>query len=85
MTKEDYAKKAFQWAKALRLLDPNLVLILCGQEGYNSWDHHVLKECVQWVSTSHSSMAHFQPMLTPDRLTCTVFTSTHARTSTSLM
>ncbi|KAB5586024.1 alpha-N-arabinofuranosidase [Coniochaeta sp. 2T2.1] len=49
MTKEDYAKKAFQWAKALRLLDPNLVLILCGQEGYNSWDHHVLKECVQWV------------------------------------
>lgn len=49
MTKEDYAKKAAQWAKALRLLDPNLVLILCGQEGYNSWDHHVLKECVQWV------------------------------------
>ncbi len=59
MTKEDYAKKAFQWAKALRLLDPNLVLILCGQEGYNSWDHHVLKECVQWVSTSSPSMAGF--------------------------
>ena len=48
-TKEDYAKKAAQWAKALRLLDPSLCLILCGQEGYNSWDHHVLKECVSVV------------------------------------
>lgn len=49
MTKEDYAKKAAQWAKALRLLDPNLVLILCGETGVSSWDHWVLKECVQWV------------------------------------
>ncbi|KAJ4424509.1 hypothetical protein N0V82_000833 [Gnomoniopsis sp. IMI 355080] len=49
MTKEDYAKKAFQWAKALRLLDPNLVLILCGETGHASWDHHVLKECVSVV------------------------------------
>lgn len=49
MTKEDYAKKAAQWAKALRLLDPDIVLILCGQEGVCSWDHWVLKECVQWV------------------------------------
>lgn len=49
MTKEDYAKKAFQWAKALRLLDPNLVLVLCGETGHASWDHHVLKECVSVV------------------------------------
>lgn len=49
MTKEDYAKKAFQWAKALRLLDPSLVLILCGETGHASWDHHVLKECVSVV------------------------------------
>lgn len=49
MTKEDYAKKAFQWAKALRLLDPNLCLILCGETGHSSWDHHVLKECVSLV------------------------------------
>lgn len=64
MTKEDYAKKAFQWAKALRLLDPNLVLILCGQEGYNSWDHHVLKECVQWVSNFPSPKGLFPAALT---------------------
>lgn len=49
MTKEDYAKKAFQWAKALRLLDPSLVLILCGETGHASWDHHVLKECISVV------------------------------------
>ncbi|KAH8888320.1 Arabinosidase C [Thozetella sp. PMI_491] len=49
MTKEDYAKKATQWAKALRLLDPSLTLILCGQDGTSSWDHWVLKECVSSV------------------------------------
>ncbi|KAL2212069.1 alpha-N-arabinofuranosidase [Sarocladium strictum] len=46
MTKEDYAKKAFQWAKALKLLDPTIELILCGKEGKDGWDYHVLKECV---------------------------------------
>jgi alpha-L-arabinofuranosidase len=49
MTKEDYAKKAIQWAKALRLLDPDIVLILCGLDGISEWDFHVLKECVNWV------------------------------------
>jgi hypothetical protein len=29
-TSQDYAKKAFQWAKALRLLDPSIKLISCG-------------------------------------------------------
>ncbi|KAH9907894.1 glycoside hydrolase family 51 protein [Xylariomycetidae sp. FL2044] len=49
MTQEDYAKKARQWAKALRLLDPGIVLVLCGNDGTNSWDHHVLHECIEWV------------------------------------
>ncbi|KAI0131073.1 glycoside hydrolase family 51 protein [Daldinia grandis] len=49
MTKEDYAKKAVQWTKALRLLDPSIELILCGQDGQSSWDHYVLHECVGWV------------------------------------
>ena len=48
MTKEDYAKKAYQWAKALKLLDPSIVLILCGETGVSSWDHYVLKECVKF-------------------------------------
>lgn len=48
MTKEDYAKKAWQWAKALKLLDPTITLILCGETGYSSWDHYVLQECIKW-------------------------------------
>jgi alpha-N-arabinofuranosidase len=48
MTKEDYAKKAYQWAKALKLLDPSIVLILCGETGYSSWDYYVLSQCVKW-------------------------------------
>jgi len=48
MTKEAYADKAYQWAKAMKLLDPSVVLILCGETGYSSWDTYVLKECVKW-------------------------------------
>ena len=47
MTKEDYAKKAYQWAKALKLLDPSITLVLCGETGHSSWDSHVLKECIK--------------------------------------
>lgn len=47
MTKEDYAKKAYQWAKALKLLDPSITLILCGETGHSNWDFHVLKECIK--------------------------------------
>ncbi|RAL11540.1 alpha-N-arabinofuranosidase [Aspergillus homomorphus CBS 101889] len=46
MTQEAYAHKAYQWAKALKLLDPSLVLILCGQTGFASWDHYTLKHCL---------------------------------------
>lgn len=43
-----YSKKAYQWAKALKLLDPSITLILCGETGFSSWDYTVLKECVKW-------------------------------------
>ncbi|EFQ27215.1 alpha-L-arabinofuranosidase [Colletotrichum graminicola] len=48
MTKEDYAKQAYQWAKALKLLDPSIELILCGETGFSSWDTYVIKECITW-------------------------------------
>ena len=48
LTKEDYAKKAYQWAKAIKLLDPSVELILCGQDGFSHWDHYVLKECINY-------------------------------------
>ncbi|TLS29212.1 hypothetical protein PpBr36_00904 [Pyricularia pennisetigena] len=46
MNKEDYAKKAWQWAKALKLIDPTIQLILCGENGYSSWDYYVTHECI---------------------------------------
>lgn len=49
MTKEDYAKKACQWAKALKLLDPSIQLVLCGRDGFSDWDRYVLQECIKWV------------------------------------
>ena len=48
-SKEDYSKKAIQWAKALRLLDPNIKLIGCGCRGYDDWDRYVLQETIEWV------------------------------------
>lgn len=49
VSKEAYAAMAVQWAKAIRLLDPTVKLVLCGQHGYNDWDAYVLNECVGWV------------------------------------
>lgn len=47
-TREEYARKAFQWAKALKLLDPSIQLVLCGETGLSSWDSYVLKETIRW-------------------------------------
>lgn len=54
MTKETYAHKALQWAKALKLLDPTLILILCGQDGTASWDYYTLKHC---LLPAHSALS----------------------------
>jgi alpha-N-arabinofuranosidase len=42
-----YAAKAYQWAKALKRLDPSITLVLCGKEGFTTWDALVTKECVR--------------------------------------
>ncbi|KFA61237.1 hypothetical protein S40285_08873 [Stachybotrys chlorohalonatus IBT 40285] len=49
MTQEDYAKKAYQWAKALKLIDPTIKLILCGKEGPTDWDYYVTKNCINYT------------------------------------
>ncbi|KAJ7221794.1 glycoside hydrolase family 51 protein [Mycena haematopus] len=43
MTAVDYSKKAYQWAKALCLLDPSIKLISCGETGFADWDRVTLK------------------------------------------
>ncbi|RVX65863.1 putative alpha-L-arabinofuranosidase C [Exophiala mesophila] len=47
MTQEAYAQRAAQWAKALKLLDPSINLVLCGKEGATTWDHYVLTHTLQ--------------------------------------
>lgn len=54
MTKESYTHEALQWAKALKLLDPSIVLILCGQDGTASWDYYTLKHC---LLPAHSALS----------------------------
>ncbi|KAK6528872.1 hypothetical protein TWF694_004103 [Orbilia ellipsospora] len=49
MTKEEYAKKAHQWAKALKLLDPSIKLILCGENGTSDWDRYVLQHSIEYI------------------------------------
>ncbi|KXN91890.1 putative alpha-N-arabinofuranosidase C [Leucoagaricus sp. SymC.cos] len=44
MESQDYAKKAYQWAKALKLLDPNIKLVSCGETGYADWDDVTLRK-----------------------------------------
>ncbi|KAF7554304.1 hypothetical protein G7Z17_g2999 [Cylindrodendrum hubeiense] len=48
-SKEDYAKKAIQWSRALKLLDPSIVLILCGKDGYSDWDRYTLQKCIKSI------------------------------------
>ncbi|QIW96676.1 hypothetical protein AMS68_002194 [Peltaster fructicola] len=47
-----YAETALQWAKAIKLLDPSIKLIICGKEGMTSWDYEVIKHCIQPATMS---------------------------------
>lgn len=47
-----HAETALQWAKAIKLLDPDVTLILCGKDGVSAWDYEVIKHCVVPATTS---------------------------------
>lgn len=49
---KQYAETAMQWAKAIKLLDPDVKLILCGKDGMSSWDFEVIKHCIVPATTS---------------------------------
>lgn len=48
-TAEHYSKKAFQWAKALKLLDPSIKLVACGCTGFDTWDYEVTQKLISKV------------------------------------
>lgn len=45
-----YATKARQWAHAIRLVDPSVILVGCGETGINHWDGIVLDELADKVN-----------------------------------
>jgi alpha-N-arabinofuranosidase len=45
----DYATQARQWAKALKLLDPGIRLVSCGQTGVDDWDRIVIDALARYV------------------------------------
>lgn len=42
---------------ALKLYDPSLILILCGQTGTDTWDYYTLKNCILPVNSPLSTSA----------------------------
>ncbi|KAH8092187.1 glycoside hydrolase [Cristinia sonorae] len=48
-TASAYAVRARQWAHAIKLIDPNVKLVGCGETGLNAWDGVVLDELVDKV------------------------------------
>lgn len=75
MTKEAYAQKARQWAKALKRIDPSIVLILCGETGHSEWDFHTLTECLKY--DSHALAGGSQSASLIDMHSIHIYTSSH--------
>ncbi|KAK9489354.1 glycoside hydrolase superfamily [Lipomyces doorenjongii] len=45
----DYAKRAINWAKALKRLDPSIVLVGCNYTGFDKWDIEVTPKLIKEV------------------------------------
>jgi len=49
MSAEEYVREASRWARALRMLDPNIQLVSCGKTGWNEWDRIVVEGMARLV------------------------------------
>lgn len=49
MSAEEYVLKAREWAKALKQQYPSIILVSCGQNGFNAWDATVLQGVASYV------------------------------------
>ena len=38
MSAEEYVREATRWARAIKMLDPDAVLVSCGMNGWSDWD-----------------------------------------------
>lgn len=62
-SQEAYAEKAYQWAKAIKLVDPSIQLILCGKVGPTDCDHHVLGQCLRPTGTDDIAPSPRPPLV----------------------
>jgi len=46
---EEYVRKAVEFAKVMKLTDPSIQLISCGQNGWNDWDRVVVEGLAPYV------------------------------------
>ncbi|TYJ51988.1 hypothetical protein B9479_007413 [Cryptococcus floricola] len=60
----EYARKARQWAHALKLVDPSIILVSCGETGASDWDREVIQALLPFADM-HS--IHFYSMLSHDK------------------
>jgi len=42
LSAEEYVREATRWARAIKMLDPDAVLVSCGMNGWNDWDRVVI-------------------------------------------
>ena len=43
LSAEEYVSEATRWARALRMVDPDIRLVSCGMNGWNDWDRVVIE------------------------------------------
>lgn len=55
-----YATEARRWAHGLKLVDPTIKLVSCGETGWSDWDREILQALVPFIDL-HS--IHFYSML----------------------
>lgn len=60
----EYVKQAARWAHGLRLVDPTIQLVSCGNQGNSEWDREVIQGLIG-VCDLHS--IHFYSMLGHER------------------
>jgi alpha-N-arabinofuranosidase len=42
LSAEEYVRTATRWARAIRMIDPDAILVSCGMNGWNDWDRVVI-------------------------------------------
>jgi alpha-N-arabinofuranosidase len=42
LSAEEYVRTATRWARAIRMIDPDAILVSCGMNGWNDWDRTVI-------------------------------------------